>query len=56
MTHSFSSDEQHRATLAVLQEALDYLRRNHLAKPANQVLARTRDAWSAQAVAAGGVI
>lgn len=68
---SITTDEQHRATLAVLQEAVDYLRRlppvpvtiemcsklqRHLDNPTNRLLARQQDTWTQEAVTAAGVM
>lgn len=71
MTQGFSTDEQHRATLAMLQEALDYLLRMprspvttqmcrkieaHLEAPSASLVARTQDVWEAEAVSPVGVM
>lgn len=64
MATTISTDEQHRATLAVLQEAVDYMRRlppvpvtleicrklqRHLDDPTNRLVARQKDIWRGSA-------
>lgn len=71
MSDSISTDEKHRATLAMLQEALDYLRRlptvpathamcnklqQHLDDPTSRLVAGQADTWSQEAVTAAGLI
>lgn len=60
MNNGFSNDEKHRATLDMLSETLEYLRRlppvpvtldfckriqAHLDQPTNALVARERDTW-----------
>lgn len=70
MASSISTDEKHRNTLAVLQEALDYLRRmppvpvtvemcgklqRHLEHPTNRLVAEQQDTWAGESYQPSGL-
>lgn len=70
MASSISTDEKHRETLAVLQEALDYLRRmppvpvtvemcrklqRHLEQPTSRLVSQQNDAWAGGAYLPAGL-
>jgi hypothetical protein len=70
MSNGFSNDEKHRATLTMLSETLDYLRRlppvpvtmefckriqAHLDEPTHSIVARERDTWVAGLYTAAGL-